>query len=157
MIQTLDRVDEQVVNHPFLSVFNPHYHHYFTGCANVREFARGEEIFHQDDAADQFYLVLSGRVDLETFVPGRGMVTIQSLGPGEALGWSWLFAPHRWHFTSSAGEPTELIAFDAGYLLDKAEENRDFANELVTRVAGILLERLNGTRLQLIDLYSMRP
>ena len=29
---------------------------------------------------------------------------VQTIGPGDALGWSWLFAPHRWHFTARAVE-----------------------------------------------------
>jgi CRP/FNR family cyclic AMP-dependent transcriptional regulator len=104
-----------------------------------------------------FYLIQSGKVALETFVPGCGMVTIQTLGAGEALGWSWLFPPRKWHFSASASEPTELIQFDAEWLRDKAEENREFRCELITCVAQILLARLQGTRMQLIDLFGMRP
>jgi CRP-like cAMP-binding protein len=157
MTKTVDRLEKLVAKQPFLSILNPRFRQYFTDCAMLQHIDKGQEIFHQDGPADHFYLVLAGRVGLETFVPGCGMVTIQTLGPGEALGWSWLFPPRLWHFSSSALEPTDLIAFDAAYLRDKAEKNRDFAIELVNRMAGVLLQRLQGTRTQLIDLYSMRP
>jgi CRP-like cAMP-binding protein len=156
-MQTMDPLESSIVKHPFLSGLNPHFCHFFNDCALVQRFTPGQEIFHEGGPADHFYLIQSGKIALETFVPGCGMVTIQTLGPGEALGWSWLFPPHRWHFTASAKQPTELIAFDAAYLKDKAEENRDFGNDLINRVARVLLQRLQGTREQLIDLYRMRP
>ena len=156
-MQTMDTLENLIVKHPFLSELNPHFYHFFNDCALHRRYEPGQEIFHEHGNAEHFYLIHSGKVALETFVPGRSRVTIQTLGPGEALGWSWLFPPHQWHFSASATEPTELIEFDAASLRDKVEENRDFGNELVTRVARILLERLQGTREQLIDAYRMRP
>jgi CRP-like cAMP-binding protein len=156
-MQTMDPLEDSIVRHPFLSGLNPHFYHFFNECAVVRRLGAGQEIFHEGGIADEFYLIQKGEVALETFVPGRGMVTIQTLGPGQALGWSWLFPPHQWHFTATAKAPTELLAFDAASLRDKAEENRDFANELISRVARVLLDRLQGTRMQLIDLYGMRP
>lgn len=156
-MQTMDALESLIVKHPFLSGLDPHFYHFFDECAVLRRYDRGQEIFHEHGNAEHFYLIESGKVALETFVPGRGMVTIQTLGPGEALGWSWLFPPHQWHFSASATEATELIEFDAAHLREKGEENRDFGNELISRVARILLERLQGTREQLIDLYRMRP
>ena len=156
-MKTMDALESLIVKHPFLSGLDPHFYHFFNECAFLRRYEPGQEIFHERGNAERFYLIQSGKVALETFVPGRGMVTIQTLEPGEALGWSWLFPPRPWHFSGSATEPTELIEFDAAHLREKAEENRDFGNELISRVARILLERLQGTREQLIDVYRMRP
>jgi CRP-like cAMP-binding protein len=153
----MDQLENSIVKHPFLSGLNSHFYHFFNECAVRKRFRPGEEIFHEGGIADHFYLIESGNVALETFVPGCGMVTIQSLGPGEALGWSWLFPPQQWHFTASATQPAELFAFPAEHLRLKMDENRDFASDLVTRVARILLHRLQATRIQLIDLYGMRP
>ena len=156
-MKTMDRLESLIVKHPFLSGLNPHFYHFFNECALLRRYEPGQEIFHEHGNAEHFYLIQSGKVALETFVPGRGMVTIQTLEPGEALGWSWLFPPRQWHFSASATEPAELIELDAAHLREKTEENRDFGNELISRVASVLLERLQGTREQLIDVYRMRP
>ena len=156
-MKTMDALESSIMQHPFLSGLDPHFYHFFNGCALLRHYEPGQEIFHEHGNAEHFYLIQSGKVALETFVPGRGMVTIQTLGPGEALGWSWLYPPRRWHFSASAVEPAELIEFDAAHLREKTEENRDFGHELINRVARILLERLQGTREQLIDVYRMRP
>jgi len=146
-----------VITHPFLAGLNPRFYRFFIECAQLQNYATGREIFHEGGSAERFYLIERGKVSLETFVPGRGSVPIETLGAGQALGWSWLFEPRQWHFTASAAAPTELVVFDARMLLDKAEENRDFKNELVSRVARSLVARLHATRVQLIDIYGLRP
>jgi hypothetical protein len=91
---------------------------------------------------------------LETFVPGKNAVTIQTLGPGEALGWSWLFPPYRWHFSARSGAFTEAIALQARALREYAEENHDFGYELAKRVGQVILDRLQATRLRLVNFYG---
>ena len=156
-MQTLDALTNLIKSHPFLAGLDPEFYEFFHDCATVRRFASQQQIFHEGGEADHFYLILSGEVALETFVPGCGTVTIQRLGAKDALGWSWLFPPHQWHFTATTLAPTEVISFDAEALRAKAAENRDFRDELLTRVAKTLLQRLQGTRMQLIDLYGIRP
>lgn len=156
-MQTLDALTDLIKSHPFLAGLDPEFYEFFHDCATVRRFASQQQIFHEGGEADHFYLILSGEIALETFVPGCGTVTIQRLGPKEALGWSWLFPPHEWHFTATTLAPTEVISFNAEALRAKAAENRDFRDELLTRVVKTLLERLQSTRMQLIDLYGIRP
>ena len=159
-MQTINTVNtfETVLNkHPFLAGLAPQFCDSLSNCACLRRFAARQQIFHEGGEADHFYLIVSGKVDLETFVPGCGMVTIQTLGDGDALGWSWLFPPHQWHFTATTREPTEVISLNAAALRAQAEANRGLHDELVTRVAKTLHQRLLGTREQLIDLYGIRP
>jgi hypothetical protein len=91
-------------------------------------------------------------VALETpFIPGKGVMTIQTLEAGEALGWSWLFPPFVWHFGARAIQPTDLVVFDARFLRQKASEDHEFGYELAMRVGNVMLQRLQATRLQLLD------
>jgi CRP-like cAMP-binding protein len=150
-------MDQLIAEHPFFSGLDPAFYELLSDCASLRRFASKQEIFHEGSYADHFYLILTGKVALETFVPGCGMVTIQNLEAGDALGWSWMFDPYKWHFTATTRAPTEVISFNAAALRAKAEDNRDFRDELLVRISKTLLQRLQGTRLQLIDLYGMRP
>jgi CRP-like cAMP-binding protein len=156
-MQTMDTLQTLVTGHPFLAGLRPEFCQIFQECATVCRFASQQQIFHEGDDADHFYLILTGSVALETFIPGCGTVTIQNLGAGEALGWSWLFPPHQWHFTATASEPTELVALEATVLRAEAEQDRDFRDELLSRIVKTLYQRLMGTRQQLIDLYRIRP
>lgn len=146
-----------VLAHPFLKGLRPQYCRIFSQSAAFQYFDEGQEILHEGGEAENFYLIESGQVVLETFVPGRGMATIQTLGPGEPLGWSWLFPPHQWRFSAAAAERAELIVFKAGCLREHARQDRVFYCELIVRLAGVLAGRLEGVRTQLIDIYQMRP
>jgi CRP/FNR family transcriptional regulator, cyclic AMP receptor protein len=156
-MKTMDAPQNLLVKHRFLTGLKDEFRDTFVNCASLRRFASNQQVFQEGTEADHFYLIVSGKVALETFVPGLGMVTVQSLGADDALGWSWLFPPYEWHFTATTQAPTEVISLDAAALRNKAEENRDFRDELLTRVCKTLLERLLATRTQLIDVYAMRP
>ena len=88
------------------------------------------------------------------FVRGKGIVTIQTVDAGEAFGWSWLFPPYRWHFDASAHQVTDALVFPAQTLRTCAEKDHDFGYELVTRVARVILQRLQATRQKLVDFYG---
>ena len=92
-------------------------------------------------------------VALEVFTPTRGPVVIETLGPGEVLGWSWLFPPYRWHFDAQAVEPVRAVALDGGCLRGKCEEDPRLGYELTRRFAAIMMDRLQATRLRLLDVY----
>ena len=139
-----------VVAHPFFKGINPHYLHLLTDSASFLRFGIGQEIFRERQDADHFYLVHQGQVALETFVPRLGSKTIQVIGAGEALGWSWLLPPFAWHFQARAIEPTEVIVLDGAHLLVAAERDNKFGYELMKRIAQVVIGRVQATRKQLL-------
>jgi len=155
-MQTVDTLETMLEHHPFLAGLSHDFRTIFCYCGSLRRFASQQKIFHEGGAADHFYLIVTGKVALETFVPGGAMVTIQNLGPGDALGWSWLFPPNEWHFSATTRQPTEVISLNAAALIAAAEADREFHDELVTRVANTLHQRLVGTRERLVELYGSR-
>jgi len=155
-MKTGDGVDEAVRRHPFLEGFAPMFFDALCDCVSIHRFTSQQQIFQEGGEADYFYLIVSGEVALETFVPGWGMVTIQILGAGDALGWSSLFPPHDWQFTATTREPTEVISLNAARLRRIAEADHEFDCELLTRAAKTLYQRLLGTRKHLVELYGMR-
>jgi CRP/FNR family transcriptional regulator, cyclic AMP receptor protein len=119
--------------------------------------ARDNEIlFEEGDHADTFYVVIEGRVALEITSPGKGPMIIQTLGPGDLVGLSWLLPPHRWNWRARVMGDSRLIAFDAVEVRRQCEENRDLALEVYQVVADEVASRLHSTRIRLLDLYS-RP
>ena len=125
-----------------------------SGCAANTRFADGEIVFREGDDADTFYVIRHGRVALETFVPARGPVTIETIDPGEVIGWSWLFAPYRWHFDARALGLVRATQFDAACLREKCEQDPAFGYDLISRFTQVLIERLQWTRLRLLNLYG---
>jgi CRP/FNR family cyclic AMP-dependent transcriptional regulator len=150
-MRTLEQI---ITEHPFWKGLDPHYFPLVNECASEERFGLQQQIFQEGSDANHFYLIHAGRVALETFVPGRGVVTIQTIGAGEALGWSWLFPPYRWHFSARSIDATATVALDARALREKAQENHDFGYDITIRVAQVMLQRLQATRMQLLDFYA---
>ncbi|HVP38786.1 MAG TPA: cyclic nucleotide-binding domain-containing protein [Candidatus Saccharimonadales bacterium] len=140
--------------HNFLLGLPPAHLEVITGCASNVKFDAGETLFREGDEAHQFYLVRHGRVALDIFAPGRGPITIQTVGEGEVVGWSWLVAPYHWRFTARAVELTRAVALDGRCLREKCERDHSLAYELLKRLADVVSQRLDATRLQLLDVYA---
>lgn len=146
-----------MAEHPFLKGLPPEHIGLIVGCASNVRFDAGVYIFHEGENADKFYIIRQGRVALELFIPGKGPLTIQTIGEGEVLGWSWLFPPYRWHLDARAVEMTRAIALDGKCLRKKCEEDHGLGYELMMRVAQNFLQRLQAARLQLLDVYGHAP
>lgn len=125
-----------------------------SGCASNATFDVGDLIFREGEPADTFYVIRHGDVALDIFVPGQGARTIQTLHEKDVLGWSWLFEPYEWHYEARALTLIRTIAFDASCLRGKIEEDHDVGFELMKRFAKIMVERMQNTRLQLLDVYG---
>lgn len=124
------------------------------GCGRNVHFRPNEVLFSEGDPADRFFVVRKGRVALETNAPPSGAVVVATLGPGEVVGWSWLFPPYEWHFDARAMEDTSAVALDGTCLRGKCEEDTDLGYRLMKRFAEIAQRRLQAARIQLLDLYG---
>ncbi len=143
-----------LAEHPFLKGLDPAHIELIAGCASNVRFNKGDFIFREEDEADRFYLIRHGLVALDVFVPQRGPVTIDTIQEGEVVGWSWLFPPYRWHFDARALQLTRAVAFDGKCLREKCDKDAKLGYQLVTRFSQVIMQRLQSSRLQLLDLYG---
>ena len=118
------------------------------------EYPDQARIFAEGQEASGCWLIRAGQVALQTHVPGRGEVVVQTLGPGDVLGWSWLVPPHVWHFTATAAGPVSAIRLDTGWLRMLADQDPALGYPLSLGLLEILLARLQSTRSRLLDLYG---
>jgi CRP/FNR family cyclic AMP-dependent transcriptional regulator len=150
----MENLGRILAEHPFLRGLESRHIDLLTGCASNVVFQPGEFIFREGEEANVFYFIRHGRVLVETFIPHKGPVGIRSREPGEVFGWSWLIPPYRWHFDARAVELTRAIAIDGKCLRDKCEDDHDLGYQIMKRFALIIAERLEATRLQLMDVYG---
>lgn len=125
------------------------------GCARNVAFSRGEMLVAEDEPADALYLLRRGRVAIEIHGP-EGALVVETVGPGAIVGWSWLVPPYRYRFDARALEAVGAVEVDAACLRAKAQSDPELGWLLLQRVAGALVERLQATRLRLLDLYGNR-
>lgn len=124
------------------------------GCGTNAVFADGEYLFREGDAADTFYAIRRGAVSLEIHAPGREPMVVETVERGDVVGWSWLFPPHRIRFDARAIGDLHVITFDGACLRGKCEADHDLGFALMERFAAIIVERLQATRMRLLDVYG---
>jgi CRP/FNR family cyclic AMP-dependent transcriptional regulator len=147
-------IAELVASHPLLAGLPGDAVAQVAGCARNVAYGPGDLLLAEGDQADTLFLVRRGRVAIEIHAPGRGSIVVETVGPGAVVGWSWLFPPFRWQFDARAVTPVGVVAVDAACLRAKADADDALGHQLVTRVAAVLLERLQATRIRLLDLYG---
>ena len=150
----MEGLERIIKEHPFFAGLDPAFSELICGCARNVRFDPGEYLFHEGATADRFYLVRHGRIALQTAAPGRGAGTFQTLGEGEVVGVSWLIPPYRWTFDAKALELVRAIALDALCLRGKCEDDHDLGYEMMKRFMPVLIQRLQATRLQILDVYG---
>jgi len=142
--------------HPFLEGLDSRFMELITGCASNVRFNAGEFLFHEDEEANQFYIVRQGKVAVESHAAGMDPIIIHTVGEGDILGWSWLVPPYYWHFDAKAVELTRAIALDGKCLRQKCENDHELGYELLKRFTNIITQRLEATRMQLLDFYGVK-
>jgi CRP/FNR family transcriptional regulator, cyclic AMP receptor protein len=143
-----------MVAHPFLSGLSPRQLEPLADHASWTVFAQGQRIFAEGGEADRFWLIEDGEIALDIQVPGRGLVTIETLGPWTVLGWSWLEPPYRWHFGAVARQITSSIEIDARAVRELLARQPDLGYALTRRFLDVVVDRLQATRIRLLDLYG---
>lgn len=123
------------------------------GCGHNQVFEAGTFLAREAEPANQFFVVRAGKVAIELQAP-TGPLLIDTVGAGELVGWSWLFAPYRWTFDVEAIEATRAIVIDSSCLRDKCEADPAFGYRLMKRFAQVVIDRLQTTRVRLLDLYG---
>lgn len=150
-METLERT---LAKHPFFEGLEAEYLRLLTGCASNMRFEAGAYILREGEEANQFYLLRQGRVALEIFAPQGPPIIIETLEKEDVLGWSWLVDPYHWRFNARAVELTRAISLDAKCLRAKCEEDHNLGYQLLKRFVQIVDQRLQATRLQLLDVYA---
>ncbi len=150
----MESLEQTLAESPFLKGLQPHHLELITGCASNVRFEGGQYLFHEGEEAEKFFILRHGRVAIEVYTPDRGPITIQTIEEGDVLGWSWLVPPYQWRFDAKATELVRAIALDGKCLRTKCEQDHDLGYDLLKRFSHIIEQRLEATRLQLLDLYG---
>jgi CRP/FNR family transcriptional regulator, cyclic AMP receptor protein len=140
--------------HPFLSSLSAEHLRQLAPWATRSSFPAGARVFSEGGQADRFWLIRDGQVALDIYVPGRGDVVVETIGPGSVLGWSWLFPPYQWHLGATAVVQTFSVALDAAAVRRLCGTDPWLGLALHQRFVGVAVDRLQATRVRLLDLYG---
>jgi CRP/FNR family transcriptional regulator, cyclic AMP receptor protein len=151
----MEAAHDMLAGQPFLVGLPDRHLARLSQLASRSVFHPGNRVFSEGGRADRFWLITAGGVNLDTHVPGRGDVVVETIGPGSVLGWSWLFPPYRWHFGAVAIETTFALCLDGAGVRRLCEQDHELGYELASRFIEVVVERLQATRMRLLDLYKV--
>jgi signal-transduction protein with cAMP-binding, CBS, and nucleotidyltransferase domain len=125
------------------------------GIANVCSFSTGDIIFNEGEQHPILYILLEGKVLLESFVPGHGVLPIFIAESLDVIGWSSLTPVVR-QKTSTARvlENTSALSFSAEPLMELCESDCELGFVVMRRLANIVATRYLNHRLHLLELIS---
>ena len=148
----MDTVNHFLSHHPFFQGFEPHRLNLIVGCAREVEYKDNQYLFREGEKAGDFFVLREGRARLETHNARDGAVDVQTIEPGDVLGWSWLMSPHTWHFDARALRATKAVALDGEKLRKLFEEDHTLGFRFMKKMLHVMEQRLQATRLRLMDL-----
>ena len=95
--------------------------------STTESYEQGDFLFQQGDLANQFYILLKGRIKLILGETGQAVYIVSNAG--EVFGWSSLIDRETYTASAECITPAKLLRFDQEKILKILEE--DPANGLV--------------------------
>lgn len=123
--------------------------------ADVVSFTKGNVIFEEGDKHSFLYIILEGKVRLESFVPGRGNISILTAESLDVIGWSSMTPVVRQKTcTAKVIEDSKLLAFNADKLMAICEKDCELGFVILRRLANIVASHLLNHRLHLLEIIT---
>ena len=123
------------------------------GCGGLRTMPANRSIATEGTPATEFIVLLDGRVAIETTVPGKPPITLQTVEAGDVIGWSWIDA-QSWVFDVRTLTDCEAIVLNGPEVMKVLTSDSALGFEMMRRLNRVVSERLGATRLQLLDIYG---
>lgn len=147
-------IAEELLEHPFFAEMPEDTVRLIAGCGRNMIYQPDSLLAKEGSEANEFFVIRRGRVAIELHAAHTGTARIQTLDAGEILGWSWLFPPYRWSIEARAMQEVHAIKLDGKCLRQKCDADPALGYALMQRFSRIISQRLEATRLQILDLYG---
>jgi signal transduction histidine kinase len=120
-----------------------------TQLTSRKRFAKGALLFAEGAYAENFYLIMRGKVTLEKIVqlgrtgtPRRAI--INSVGPGHTVGWSSLVPPYEYTSSGVCLEETVCLVIPGEALRQLMGDHPDIGYAILHRVSSIIRGRMTN-------------
>jgi CRP-like cAMP-binding protein len=138
--------------HPFVRGFSPAQVERLATHAKAVRFNTDHVIFREGEETPEFYLVVQGKVALEIASHGDTF-RVETVSGGDELGWSSVLAGKGKLFQARTLESVDLLAFNGDELRAMFASDPAFGYEFLMHLLRVVAERLESTRLQVVDMY----
>lgn len=140
--------------HPFCEGLSASQISTLASCATSRQYFAGDVVFRQGEEAKNLLLIRRGTIAIEISAAPRGALTLQTVGDGEVLGWTFAVPPYVHRYDARAVNLTRVVSLECEGLRDKFGEDKDLGYVVLLRLLTVMAKRLEGARIQMLDLYG---
>lgn len=145
----------RVSDHPFFRGLNPALIEAVGQGSVDTTYETDEMLVREGEVADRFHLIFHGKVAVEVGGSQGTRQTVQTIGPGEVLGWSWISPPYLWQFDGRAVKETRVVSLDTSVLRRALEARPVEGYRFLQRLFPVIGQRLENTRVQLLELRDI--
>jgi len=118
--------------------------------------AKGDWVFHENEDANNFYLILEGEIALTLFLfyngSGKHLKTTSSLVQGQIFGWSALVPPHHYKMGAMAEKQSTLLEIDGKALRELFDDNPEYGYPFMKKIAEEISDRLEYKIIQVLSM-----
>ena len=141
----------------------------------ILEFGENDIIFHQDELANDFFGVIEGEVELDLVYKEKVLtmpvidyeeaivsryeikerpIVADIVSPGDVFGWSSFFTDGHWISTARCARQSKLFSLPVSEMKALFDNDNALGYIFMTRLAGIISQRLRHFRDKLIDVWG---
>lgn len=124
---------------------------------DVLTFNAQETIFRQSNIADRFYMVKRGKVLLEQKMTDKITVSVGSVKPGFAFGWSTMIEEGYYTTNAVCAEPCEIFSMRGNEIRTLCEKDPYMGFLLNQRLLMILKKRYDHRTEQFVKVIKHHP
>ncbi|MGD8553758.1 MAG: cyclic nucleotide-binding domain-containing protein [Anaerolineales bacterium] len=120
------------------------------------EVDKDEWLFHANDVARSFYIIVDGEVELLLSLSSKSLdrIPVTSIGKGELFGWSALVEPHAYQLDARCRCKATIIRMDGVEICEYLTHCPDVGCLLMARISRVVGDRLNSLRVQFVSLID---
>jgi CRP/FNR family cyclic AMP-dependent transcriptional regulator len=152
-MENLASLIEEIHNIPWFYELTPIQIDRLAKISRIQQFQPEEVLFHEGDRFDNLYIILSGEVIFENYIPTIGNHTVAHAEPLDVIGWSCLTPVVRQRpATVKALSHGRIISIKGEELIKLCEEDHDLGYLIMRRVANIVASQFLSIRLHLYEI-----
>lgn len=114
-------------------------------------------IFEEGQHAENFYMLMKGKVVLEVEASESIMFSLESIKPGYSFGWSALVRGSSYSSHAICVEPSEVMAIPGSRFMQLLEENHSMGYRVMQGIITILKKRLERRTEQFLKSLRTHP
>jgi CRP-like cAMP-binding protein len=149
----VERVREAIETIAMFRGLAPEVHRQLASLATIRDFARGDYLWHEGDPSDAFTILLKGRVKIVRELD-QGDVIYEIFGDGEPVGAIAVYNYIPYPASAVALEPVSILSLPRRDYFELLDRHPEFARGIIrelTRMVMALTRKLDEMRGQRVD------